>query len=140
PKHGAHLGAEAATSNRTISAVNLGVAAFGQVGFRLSNGLEFQAGLRYDYEHAALDARSEFQPDGGELLVQQPDTSASADFHALSPSFSVKYTFNEGSQVYGSLTRGFRTGGISQVSSEPAEASVRAFDREYSASVGVGAR
>jgi len=139
-KQGTHFGADAATSILSNSAVNQGVAAFGQVGFRLSNGLEFQAGLRYDYEHAALDARSEFQPDGGELLVQQPDTSASADFHALSPSFSVKYTFNEGSQVYGSLTRGFRTGGISQLSSDPAEASLRAFDPEYSENVEVGAK
>ena len=149
-KQGTHFGKDAAmmgegtptfaTSILSNSAVNQGVAAFGQLGFRFDNGLAFQIGLRYDYEHAALDARGEFQPDGGDLVVQQPDTSASADFHALSPSFNIQYAFHDRSQVYGSYTRGFRTGGISSLSSDPAEASLQPFDPEYSDNVEIGAK
>ncbi|MGV3764047.1 TonB-dependent receptor [Parapedobacter sp.] len=147
-KQGTHFGAQAemmgapvnTTSILTNSATNQGAAVFGQLGYRFDNGLELQAGLRYDYEHAALDARGEFQPDGGDLVVLQPDTSASADFYALSPSFSVKYAFHDRSQIYGSYTRGFRAGGISQLSSDPSEAALRAFDPEYSDNVEVGTK
>ncbi|MEC3878292.1 TonB-dependent receptor [Parapedobacter sp. 10938] len=149
-KQGTYFGADApllgddypshATSILSNSAVNQGVAVFGQLGYHFGDGLELQAGLRYDYEHAALDARGEFQPDGGDLMVLQSDTSASADFYALSPSFSVKYAFHDRSQVYGSYTRGFRTGGISQLSSDPSEALLRPFDPEYSDNVEVGTK
>ncbi|MFB2119251.1 TonB-dependent receptor [Parapedobacter sp. 2B3] len=147
-KQGTHFGTQAemmgapanTTSILTNSAINQGVAVFGQLGFRFGNGWELQAGLRYDYEHAALDARGEFQPDGGDVMVLQPDTSASADFHALSPSFSAKYAFHDRSHVYGSYSRGFRAGGISQLSSDPSEASLRAFDPEYSDNIEVGAK
>lgn len=149
-KQGTHFGADAgmmgegtpthATSILSNSAVNQGVAVFGQLGLRFENGLALQAGLRYDYEHATLDARGEFQPDGGDLMVLQPDTAASANFYALSPSFSAKYAFHDRSQVYGSYTRGFRTGGISQLSSDPTEASLRPFDPEYSDNVEIGAK
>ena len=149
-KQGTHFGADAgmmgpgtptnATSILANSAVNQGVAVFGQLGFQFGNGLELQAGLRYDYEHATLDARGEFQPDGGDVMVLQPDTATSADFHALSPSFNVKYAFHDRSQVYGSYTRGFRAGGISQLSSDPSEASLRPFDPEYSDNVEIGTK
>src|SRR5690606_14961975 len=104
-RQGTHFGADAgmmgegtpthATSILTNSAVNQGAAVFGQLGYDFGNGLELQAGLRYDYEHAALDARGEFQPDGVDVMVTQPDTAASANFHALSPSFTAKYVFDE---------------------------------------------
>src|SRR5690606_12826242 len=48
--------------------------------------------------------------------------------------------FHDRSQVYGSYTRGFRTGGISQLSSDPTEASLRPFDPEYSDNVEIGAK
>lgn len=149
-KQGTYFGADApllgddypvnATSILANAAVNQGAAVFGQLGYRFGNGWELQAGLRYDYEHATLDARGEFQPDGGEPMVTQPDTTASANFRALSPSFSAKYAFNETHHVYASYTRGFRAGGISQLSSDPGEASLRAFDPEYSDNVEVGAK
>ena len=150
-KQGTHFGANAedlmgpgtpaqVTSILTNSAVNQGAAVFGQLGFRFGDGWELQAGLRYDYEHAALDARGEFQPDGGDAEVVQPDMSATAGFHALSPSFSAKYAFNDRTQVYGTYARGFRAGGLSQLSSDPSEASLQAFDPEYSNNVEVGTK
>src|SRR5690606_28633658 len=65
-KQGTHFGANAedlmgegtptfVTSILTDAAVNQGMAVFGQVGYRFESGWELQAGLRYDYEHAALD-------------------------------------------------------------------------------------
>ncbi len=149
-KQGTYFGADAgmmgegtptyATSILTNEAVSQGVAIFGQLRYQFQNGWELQAGLRYDYEHATLDARGEFQPDGGDLMVQQPDTAASTDFHALNPSFSAKYAFHERSHVYGTYTRGFRAGGISQLSSDPGEASLRPFDPEYSDNVEIGSK
>ncbi len=149
-KQGTYFGADAgmmgegtpthATSILTNSAVNQGVAVFGQLGYRFESGWELQAGLRYDYEHAKLDARGEFQPDGGDVMVTQRDTAASADFYALTPSISVKYAIDETHHIYGSYTRGFRAGGISQLSSDPSEASLRPFEPEYSNNVEVGSK
>ncbi len=148
-KQGTHFGADAemmgegtpthATSILTNSAVNQGIAVFGQLGYRIAN-VELQAGLRYDYEHAKLNARGEFQPDGSDVMVTQPDTAASANFYALTPSFSAKYAFDESHHIYGSYTRGFRAGGISQLSSDPSEGSLRPFDPEYSNNVEVGSK
>ena len=150
-KQGTHFGVNAedlmgpgtpslVTSILTNDAVNQGAAVFGQVGYRFGNGWELQAGLRYDYEHAALDALGEFQPDGGESMVVQPKMSESAEFHALSPSFSAKYAFSDRSQLYGTYARGFRAGGLSQLSSDPSEGSLMAFDPEYSNNIEVGSK
>lgn len=149
-KQGTYFGADAgmmgegtpthATSILTNSAINQGAAAFGQLGFRFGEGWELQAGLRYDYEHAKLNARGEFQPDGGDMMITQPDTAASADFQAITPSFSARYAFNDEHQIYGSYSRGFRAGGISQLSSDPSEASLRPFDPEYSSNLEVGTK
>ncbi|MGK6351945.1 TonB-dependent receptor [Parapedobacter sp. DT-150] len=149
-KQGTHFGADAemmgpgtptfATSILTNAATNQGAAVFGQLGYRFAQGWELQAGLRYDYEHAKLDGRGEFQPDGGEPMVTQPDTSASADFHAMTPSLSIKYAVDEAHHVYASYARGFRAGGISQLSSDPSEASLRPFDPEYSNNIELGSK
>ncbi|SEK33935.1 TonB-dependent receptor [Parapedobacter koreensis] len=149
-KQGTYFGADAgmmgegtptyATSILTNSATNQGAAIFGQIGFRFEGGWELQAGLRYDYEHAQLNALGEFQPDGGDVMVVQPDTAASANFNALTPSVSVKYAFDATHHIYGSYARGFRAGGISQLSSDPSEASLRPFDPEYSNNIEVGSK
>jgi len=151
-KQGTYFGADAGlmgpeyadyahtTSILTNSAVNQGAAVFGQLDYRLGNGWEFQAGLRYDYEYAKLGARGEFQPDGGDVMIVQPDTSASAGFHAFTPRVSAKYAFDDAHHLYASYTRGFRAGGISQLSSNPEEASLRPFDPEFSNNVEVGSK
>ncbi|SFB79236.1 iron complex outermembrane recepter protein [Parapedobacter composti] len=149
-KQGTHFGADAAmlgdgypanaTGILTNAAVNQGAAAFGQLGLRFGNGWEVQAGLRYDYEQARLNARGEFKPDGGDVMVTQPDTSASADFHAFTPSLTAKYAFNEGYHMYGSYTRGFRAGGISQLSLGDGEAPLRPFKPEYSDNIELGSK
>lgn len=149
-KQGTYFGADAgmmgpgtpthATSILTNSATNQGVAAFGQVSYQPMSGLTLQGGLRYDYEHAKLDALGEFQPDGGPVMITQRDTSASAAFHAVTPSLSVDYAFNESHHLYTSYTRGFRAGGISQLSSDPGEAALRPFDPEYSNNIEIGTK
>ena len=145
-KQGTHFGADGAlmgapanaTSILINSAINQGAALFGQATYRTGNGWEFQAGLRYDYEHAKLDARGEFQLDGSEPVVTQPDTSTSASFHALTPRASVKYAMDEMHQVYASYARGFRAGGISQLSSE--DETLLPFDPEFSNNWEIGSK
>ncbi len=149
-KQGTYFGADAgmmgpgtpthATSILTNSARNRGAAAFGQASYQPVAGLTLQAGLRYDYEHAKLDALGEFQPDGGPVMEVQADTSTSAAFHAVTPSANIDYAFNESHHVYAGYTRGFRAGGISQLSSDPGEASLRPFDPEYSNNIEVGSK
>jgi len=145
-KQGTHFGANGdlmgapvnATSILINAATSQGAAVFGQVAYRTTNGWEFQAGLRYDYEHAALDARGEFQLGSADPTVTQSDTSASAGFHAFTPRASVKYAIDEMHQLYASYARGFRAGGISQLSSE--DESLLPFDPEFSNNWEVGSK
>lgn len=53
---------------------------------------------------------------------------------------SAKYAFDDAHHLYASYTRGFRAGGISQLSSNPDEASLRPFDPEFSNNVEVGSK
>ncbi|WP_257666378.1 TonB-dependent receptor [Parapedobacter tibetensis] len=147
-KQGTHFGADAAlmgappnaTSILTNTGESKGLAVFGQAGYHIVDGLELQIGLRYDYEYVKQQGKGEFQPDGGPLMVTQADTSASADFNAITPSASLKYAFDETHHVYGSYARGFRAGGISQLSSDPGEAPLRSFDPEYSNNFEIGSK
>src|SRR5690606_16755077 len=70
--------------------------------------------------------------------VTQSDTSASAGFHAFTPRASVKYAIDEMHQLYASYARGFRAGGISQLSSE--DESLLPFDPEFSNNWEVGSK
>lgn len=128
------------TSILTNSAVQRGAALYGQLIYRLGKKWELQGGIRYDHEWAKLHALGEMQPDGGELITTQPDTVASADFHFFTPSGSIKYKYGEDRLLYLSYARGARVGGISQLSSDPDEASLRPFAPEYSNNLELGSK
>lgn len=128
------------TSILSNKATNKGAAVFGMITYDLSDKWSIQAGLRYDYEHARLKGIGEFQQDGEDAIITQADTSAAGNFQAFSPSINISYAMDEAHHIYGSYSRGFRTGGISPLSSNPAEASLRVFDPEYSNNIEFGSK
>ncbi|MBC3541426.1 TonB-dependent receptor [Rufibacter sediminis] len=115
-----------------------GTAFFGQGTYQLTPKLELTAGLRYDYEHRKQAIRGEMQMDGEESMVILPDTSSKASFKAFSPKASLAYHLSDDYHVYGSYSRGFRTGGISQLSSDPSQPPLFAYDPEYSNNFEIG--
>ena len=140
-RQGTHFGTDAAdvgspianfTSINTNIERNYGLAAFGQLTYVINYQWDITAGIRYDYEHKKEEIKGEFQPDGQASAVTQPDTSSTANFKAFTPKLSLAYHLTDANNLYASYSRGFRAGGISQLSSDPSSPPLFAYKPEYS--------
>ncbi|MFC6998807.1 TonB-dependent receptor [Rufibacter roseus] len=148
-KQGLHFGEDAEMvgapfANFTSINYNMGegfgAAFFGQGSYQFNPSWELTAGLRYDYEHKSQTVRGEFQMDGDEAMVTQEDTTASASFSAFSPKVSIAYRPAETSQLYATFSRGFRAGGITQLSSDPSQPPLYAYKPEFSNNYELGTK
>jgi iron complex outermembrane receptor protein len=138
---GTHFGADAAavgspqtdfTSISINTEHNYGGAAYGQLTYNVSPQLDVTAGLRYDAEHQKEEIKGEYQPDGGDAIVTQADTSGTANFSAFTPKVALAYHVTENNNLFASYSRGFRTGGLSQLGSDPSQPPLYAYKPEYS--------
>ncbi|MGI4020929.1 MAG: TonB-dependent receptor [Janthinobacterium lividum] len=148
-KQGTYFGTDAAlvgspisnfTSINTNKGSNYGIAFYGQGTYALTNKLDLTLGLRYDYEHQKQHIKGEFQADGESAVVTQADTSATTAFHAFSPKAGLTLHLSENQLLYGTYSRGFRTGGISQLSSDPSQPPLYAYRPEYSNNFEIGSK
>src|SRR5690606_34851411 len=96
-----------------------GFAGFGQIDYQLSSSLNLIAGLRYDHEYKKQQIEGAFLPDGGEAVITRTDTSTSEVYRNLSPKITLSYRLSKDHNFYGMYSKGFRAGGISQLSSDP---------------------
>jgi iron complex outermembrane receptor protein len=146
-KQATHFGADAAlvgspdsnfSSIDITRARNTGVAGYGQVNYAVTGRLELIAGLRYDYEHRYLNVEGQYQPDGQPAFVTTPDTAAALHFGALSPRLGVKYRISAHSMVYSTYSRGYRPGGLTQLSTDPTQPPLYPYQPEYSNNIEAG--
>ena len=117
---------------------NFGIAGFGEMSYLLTNKLKASVGLRYDYENreAIFNGFGDAVLSNGVVTELKPNITASGNYSALSPKFSINYSVNDLSNVYATYTRGFRAGGIN-ASSLPAGVR-QTFDPEYSNNYEIG--
>ncbi|WKN41906.1 TonB-dependent receptor [Tunicatimonas pelagia] len=113
---------------------NLGFAAYGQASYRLTEELEFTAGLRYDYERRENTLSNASFSEGQETTTI-PDSTYQATSSALSPKIALTYFVNQRNAMYLSYTRGFRPGGVNFQNVPGVDLT---FDPEYSDNVEVG--
>jgi len=148
-KIGTHFGADAGAVGSPLTDFtsinynierNYGAAVYGQVTYAFSPEWETTIGIRYDYEHKKQAIKGEFQPDGEDATITQPDTSSKAHFKAFSPKLSIAYHLSASNNFYASYSRGFRAGGISQLSSDPSQAPLFAYQPEYSNNYELGSK
>lgn len=147
-KAGTHFGTDAAAvgspADITIINTNIehgyGAAVFGQVVYTIDPKWDLTAGLRYDYEHKKENVKGEFQPDGVDPIVTQNDTSSKASFKAFTPKLSIAYHVTENNNLYATYSRGFRAGGISQLSPDPSQPPLFAYKPEYSNNYEIGSK
>ncbi|MDR6942657.1 TonB-dependent receptor [Mucilaginibacter pocheonensis] len=146
---GTHFGADAAavgspmtdfTSINTNTDRNFGLAVYGQLTYAINEEWDVTAGLRYDYEHKKESVKGEFQPDGQDAIVTQGDTSSKANFKAFSPKLSIAYHLSANNNLYASYSRGFRAGGITELSSDPSQPPLYTFKPEYSNNYEIGSK
>jgi len=147
-KQGTHFGEDAEmvgapfpdfTSININNGESYGLAFYGQGTYSISSNVDLTAGLRYDYEHKRQSIRGEFQADGEDAAtVTLPDTASKASFKAFSPKVSLAYHLTENHNLYGTYSRGFRAGGITQLSSDPSQPPLYAYKPEYSNNFEIG--
>ena len=113
-------------------AKNLGLSFFGQANYEFSEKLSLTLGLRYDYENKKLAIRGEYLREPDLPITVLPDTSAENNFSAFSPKIALSYTPKENQLLYLSYSRGFRTGGLTQLGSDPSLQPLFSYDPEFS--------
>lgn len=139
-KQATHFGKDAAlvgsipdSSAITINKQNrYGLALFGQGTYSITLKFDVTVGLRYDYERDKQSIAGQSQLDGGTTMVTRSDTSSTASFKAFSPKISLGYHINTASNIYADYSRGFRTGGISPLSSDPSQPPLFSYNPESS--------
>jgi iron complex outermembrane recepter protein len=124
----------------TTKGRNAGGAIYGQINYSFTNKLSLVAGLRYDYENKNLKVLGEYQKDGQNVIVTRSDTAATANFNALSPKLAIKYELTDNTNIYASYSRGYRTGGLTQLSSDPSQPPLYPYKPEYSNNIEIGTK
>ena len=115
-----------------------GLALFGQATRRIGKSWWVTAGLRQDVETRRLSVRSEFEAPGIPAMVTQPDTSGRQSFSALSPKLGIRHTIDGNHSLYLTYSRGFRTGGLTALGSDPSSPPLSPFGPEHSDNLEAG--
>jgi iron complex outermembrane receptor protein len=117
-----------------------GAALYGDVSFSLLKSLSVTAGLRYDHETRKQQILGEYQkdPNPNPIFPYRSDTSAKANFSALSPKITLAFTPSEQQTLYVTYNRGFRAGGLTALSSDPSQPALYPFKPEFSNNVEAG--
>lgn len=113
---------------------NRGLAFYGQASYRLLPRWELTAGIRYDAERRSLSILGEYQEDTdpAPAFAFRSDTSAALRFHALSPRLTLSYEPGRYQLLFASYSMGFRTGGLTSLSADPAQPALYPYLPEHS--------
>ena len=150
-KQATHFGKDAALvgspdSNyaviNTANIKNHGASLYAQATYLVSEKVDITAGLRYDYQHSNEDVLGEYQPDSSPtpIFQTQADTSAGASYAAFSPKLSIAVHPAQNTNFYASYTRGYRTGGLTQLSADPTQPPLYAYKPEFSNNFELGSK
>ncbi len=116
----------------TNIAKNNGIAGYGHLTYTINPKVSFNAGLRLDYEKRKLSIKGEYEKQPFGIFTTQPDTSGSTSYTAFSPKMGLVYQFDTQSRFYLNYSRGFRSGGLTGLASDPSQIPLYAFLPEYS--------
>ena len=124
-------------NGQTVFQDSQSYAVFAHLSFDLSERLRLSGGLRYSYDEKDVSVGIQnllTDPDGSFSIL--PLTNNKDDWAALSPKIALDYQLSDGSLLYASVSRGFRSGGINGRASSPA--SLNAYDPEFVTSYEIG--
>jgi len=148
-KQATHFGNDAAlvgapdinfSTINTSKGKTTGIAFFGQTTYAITHKLSVIAGLRYDYEKKRYNVLGQYQkdPDPDPQFDTRPDTSASASSNAVSPKLGLAYNISTHSDAFVTYSRGYRTGGLTALSSDPSVPPLYPYKPEYSNNIELG--
>ncbi len=124
----------------TTKGQSSGLAAYGQASYNVTDKWSIIAGLRFDREHKRYNVLGEYQkdPDPNPQFETRPDTSASVSFSAVSPKLGLSYEWSTAHHLFLTYSRGYRTGGLTQLSSDPTQPPLYPYKPEYSNNIELG--
>ena len=109
-----------------------GFAGYGHGTYQMTERLSIQTGVRLDYENRKLTVRSEYEKQPYPAFPLVSDTSGQKSFVAFSPKIGFNYVVANQTFLYFNYSRGFRSGGLTNISSDPSQVPLTAFLPEYS--------
>lgn len=122
----------------TSTGKNTGIAVYGQINYSVTKQVELIAGLRYDHESKKLSVLGEYEKEGVGSFVTLPDTSAKANFNAVSPKIGISIHATDNNNIFATYSRGYRTGGLTQLSADPSNPPLYPYKPEYSNNIEAG--
>jgi iron complex outermembrane receptor protein len=114
-----------------------GQSLFGQVSVGITRRTQVIAGLRFDHENKKLSALSNYHKENISFAILQ-DTSAKSKFNVFSPKVGIIHKLSGSTHLYFNYSRGFRAGGLTQLSSDPSQPPLYPYKPEYSDNAEVG--
>ena len=117
-------------SNNTSK--NNGIAGYANLGYKISEKITLTGGLRVDNENRSMTVSSEYEKQPMDPIVTQQPQYAKTNYTAFSPKLGFQFQPLENQLVYLTYARGFRSGGLSSISSDPSQLPLRAFLPEFS--------
>lgn len=115
-----------------------GIAVYGQASYSVTKKLNITGGLRYDNEYKKLSILGEYQKDPDPAFPLRSDTSAHANFNAVTPKLGLDYNLDPNHLLFASYSRGFRAGGLTPLSSDPSQPALFPYKPEYSNNIEAG--
>lgn len=128
------------TTLNTNIATGYGLAFFGQATYSLTDHLKLTAGLRSDYEKKELTVGQELDFGQGDPMITQADTMGTVHYNAISPKVALAYQLASTNEIYGSFSRGFRPGGLTQIGSDPSNPPLFTYEPEFSNNFEIGSK
>jgi iron complex outermembrane recepter protein len=102
-------------------------AAFGDVTVRLSDHWRASAGMRITYITTTFE-QSNYGPNGGTSSAAQSQVSGRISETPFTPKASLQYFMTPDDLIYATAAKGFRAGGVNQVTTSATDGSLARFD------------
>lgn len=123
----------------TTKTTKKGIAVYGQTNFKIAKNWQLTFGIRSDYEKVDQSVLGIFTHDPDNIpYTTTPETRSSTHFNALSPKLALDYQWNDNILLYSQYSKGFRTGGLSPLSSDPSQPALMEYKPEYSNNFEIG--
>ena len=122
------------------NSTNNGLAAYASLGYKLSNKFTLSGGIRVDNEHRSMTVSSEYEKEPNRPFVTFEPQSAKTNYTAFSPKLALQYQAAENNHFYLTYARGFRSGGLSGISSDPSQKPLASYLPEYSNMFEIGTK